>query len=65
MTEQRLYNLNFDTWSYFWLVIGGILLVFSNGIWKVIPLYHRLPKRRSCRCCHDDEDQSKGSGIIA
>jgi len=38
MTEQRSNNIKSDTWFYLWLAIGGILLVFSNGIWKIIPL---------------------------
>ena len=27
-----------DRWSYFWLFIGGILLIFSNGIHTIIPI---------------------------
>ena len=38
MTEQRSNNIKSDRWSYLWLAIGGILLMFSNGIWKIIPL---------------------------
>lgn len=38
MTEQRSNNIKSDAWSYLWLAIGIILLVFSNGIWKIIPL---------------------------
>lgn len=38
MTEQQSNITKSDRWSYLWLAIGGILLIFSNGIWKIIPL---------------------------
>ena len=38
MTEQRSNITRSDRWSYLWLVIGAILLVFSNGNWRIIPL---------------------------
>ena len=27
-----------ENWSYLWLVIGFMFLIFSNGIWNVIPI---------------------------
>ena len=27
-----------EYWSYIWLVIGFIFLIFSNGIWNIIPI---------------------------
>ena len=39
MTEQRSNITNkSDRWSYLWLAIGAILLLFSNGNWRIIPL---------------------------
>jgi len=39
MTEQRSNITNkSDRWSYLWLAIGAILLLFSNGTWNIIPL---------------------------
>lgn len=39
MTEQRSNITNkSDRWSYLWLAIGAILLLFSNGTWGIIPL---------------------------
>jgi len=32
-SEPKLKN-----WSYLWLIIGFVFLIFSNGIWKIIPL---------------------------
>ncbi len=38
MTKQRSNFTKSDPWSYLWLAVGVILLVFSNGIWRIIPL---------------------------
>jgi len=27
-----------EYWSYIWLVIGFIFLIFSNGFWNIIPI---------------------------
>jgi apolipoprotein N-acyltransferase len=27
-----------EYWSYLWLAIGFIFLIFSNGIWNIIPI---------------------------
>ncbi len=27
-----------EYWPYLWLVIGFIFLIFSNGIWNIIPI---------------------------
>ncbi len=37
MTEQQSRTIKSDRWSYLWLAIGAILLLFSNGRW-IIPL---------------------------
>jgi len=31
-------ELKLKNWSYLWLIIGFIFLIFSNGIWKIIPI---------------------------
>ena len=31
-------KLEFKHWSYLWLIIGFIFLIFSNGIHNIIPL---------------------------
>lgn len=38
MVEQRSNITKSDRWSYLWLAIGAILLLFSNGNWRIIPL---------------------------
>ena len=37
MTEQRLETNKSDRWSYLWLAIGAILMLFAHGRW-IIPL---------------------------
>jgi len=27
-----------EYWSYLWLVVGFVFLIFSNGIWNIIPI---------------------------
>ena len=36
--EKENSKLEFNHWSYLWLIIGFIFLIFSNGIFKIIPL---------------------------
>ena len=37
MTEQQVRTTKLDRWSYLWLALGAILLLFANGRW-IIPL---------------------------
>jgi len=38
VTKKDDSKLNLKNWSYLWLIIGFIFLIFSNGIWKIIPI---------------------------
>jgi len=37
VTEQQVRTIKSDRWSYLWLALGAILLLFANGRW-IIPL---------------------------
>ncbi len=36
--KKEFFKIKSEHWSYLWLVVGFIFLIFSNGIHKVIPL---------------------------
>ena len=38
VVEKENSELKIKNWSYLWLIIGFVFLIFSNGIWKIIPI---------------------------